>query len=741
MLFFVRHGEAEHNVNHILSTKIDDGVPLTKTGEEQAREIGEDLAPETIDIIYTSPLLRTRQTAEIIKKSGNIKAKIVVDERIREIEAGDMDKRTIEEWKQQFDRKDRFYDNPHNGESEADVEKRFLDFLNDVAKKHKGKNIIIVTHGALLRLAEKYFKNLRENEIFALTPLLPPGTVKTYSLSQIPRNDRGEIDLHRPYIDAVVFECKQCGGDMHRVPDVLDCWFESGSMPYASKQLDVRKGEPQHFPADFIAEGLDQTRGWFYTLHVLANALFQKPAFKNVIVNGIVLAEDGQKMSKSKKNYPDPHIIFDTYGADAMRFYLMNSQVVRAEDLRFTEAGVSEVVRKVLLPLWNAYSFFVTYANIDRWHPEEKSNATFLQATSSRSKLDRWILAELGHLVRCFEEKMDAYELDAACREIPDFLDKLTNFYIRRNRRRFWKSEADDDKNTAFCTLYVVLKTFCQVLAPICPYITEEIWQNLKTSHDTPSIHHSDYPKSNFVDDTEANALRLEMDSVRTIISLSLSLRAKKKIRVRQPLSLLRIALPKHLSKEMILENKAILLEEVNVKQIEIVCNPKELGEQIATPNARKLGPVFGKDMQHIIREAKAGNFVQHDDGSITVAEKWNIAQEDITIGFIGKEGEDVESEKGIVVALNTTISDTLKKEGVAREIIRHVQELRKEAQYDISDRIIVGISGADEVVAEFGDMIRSEVLATEIMSTLDTPKRKKEVEIEGEVIKLEVGK
>jgi isoleucyl-tRNA synthetase len=738
-LFVARHGEGHHNVQDILSTKHDDGVEITEKGKEQAAEMGKMLAEKDIDVVYVSPLLRTQQTAKIIMENGNIQAEVITDDRICEINAGEMDGKMIEEWKAQFEGKNRFRDNPHNGESEADVEKRFLPFLKEISEKHEGKNILVVTHGALLRLAEKYFKNLKEDEIFALTPLLGPGTMKEYSFTQIPRNDNGEVDLHRPYVDKVVFECEKCGSDMHRIPDVLDCWFESGSMPYASQELDVRDGAPERFPADFIAEGLDQTRGWFYTLHVLGNALFQKPAFKNVIVNGIVLAEDGQKMSKSKKNYPDPQLVFDKYGADAMRFYLMNSQVVRAEDFRFSEEGVAEVLRKVILPLWNSYSFFVTYANIDEWKPVgSPPGKGELEGVAPNNKLDQWILAELGHLVKNFEEKMDAYELDAACREIPEFLDKLTNFYIRRNRRRFWKSEADGDKNAAFQTLYTVLKTFCQVLAPVCPYVTEEIWQNLKQENDVDSVHHSLYPS---VKTQNNESLRTEIDAVRTIVSLALAIRAKKKIRVRQPLASITIVPPFNVDYSTIQDNSSIIEDEVNVKIVRTRKILQGIAEQIAKPDARKLGPKFGKEVQFIIKEAKAGNFVKNDDGTVTVAEKWHLQADEIEIGFVGKEGLDVESSHGIVVALDTEITEELQKEGMAREIIRHIQELRKAAEYDIADRITVAISGADEVVSDFGEMIAAETLAMEIVETqhLASPDKNIEVEIEGEKIMLAV--
>jgi isoleucyl-tRNA synthetase len=748
-IFVVRHGEGEHNQKKILSSSVDDAIPLTKKGQQQAKEIGEKLKGRNIDFVFSSPLLRTRQTTEKVLEACGEQKEVYIDQRIREIDAGDMNEKSLEEWNKHFKKGPKFTQNPHNGESYADVEKRVRDFLMDIREKYKHKNILVVAHGVVLRIITKYFLFLEEEETLALP--LPPGEMREFSFTQLPVNTSQDVDLHRPYIDEIVFDCSKCNGDMHRVSDVLDCWFESGSMPYASQTdntplmrelkkhySSLKKNTYSGFPADFIAEGLDQTRGWFYTLHTLGNIIFGKPTFKNVVVNGIVLAEDGQKMSKSKKNYPDPKIIFDTYGADAMRFYLMNSPAVRADDLCFSEKGVSEVLRKTLLPLWNAYSFFVTYANIDKWQkPKKKYSNNTPPQFFPKNKLDRWILTELRYLVEKFREKMNTYEIDAACREIPYFLDHLTNFYIRRSRRRFWKAEITSDKEEAFHTLYEVLRTISQVLAPISPFITEKIWQNLRQEHEETSIHHCSFPSHKYF--PKENKLQSEILAVRTIISLALSIRSTTKIRVRQPLSVIKIALPPSLPSSVVLENIYIIQEEINVKSVEVSNEPGELGTMIAKPDAKKLGPRFGKDIQHIIREAKQGNLVQNDDGTYTI-DKWKVDSNELEIGFLGKEGLNVESEKGIVVALDTHISPELREEGIAREIIRHIQELRKIAKYHISDRIDVKISGVNKVVKNYGEsLIKPEVLAQTICEEMKNPDEEKEVNVEGEFIQIAV--
>jgi isoleucyl-tRNA synthetase len=315
-------------------------------------------------------------------------------------------------------------------------------------------------------------------------------------------------DLHKHHVDKITFELN--GKTYRRTPEVLDCWFESGSMPYAQQHYPFERAAEldKFFPADFIAEGLDQTRGWFYTLMLLGTALFDQSPYKNVIVNGLVLAEDGRKMSKRLKNYPDPVHVMDTYGADALRLYMINSPIVRAEDLCFSEQGVVHSLRHLLIPWWNAYSFLVTYANVDGWSPQ--SGAARGQSSGVRgqpgsepatrnlqpatSLMDRWILSTLDHLTGDVVAAMDAYDLQQAVRPLVQFIDDLTNWYIRRSRRRFWKSEDDADKTRAYETLHTVLLRLCQIAAPFTPFISEEIYRNLRTPDMPESVHLCDYP-------------------------------------------------------------------------------------------------------------------------------------------------------------------------------------------------------------------------------------------------------
>jgi isoleucyl-tRNA synthetase len=475
-------------------------------------------------------------------------------------------------------------------------------------------------------------------------------------------------------------------------------------MPYAQNHYPFENKQyfEENFPADFIAEGLDQTRGWFYTLHVLSSALFEKPAFKNVIVNGIVLAEDGQKMSKSKKNYPDPHKVFEKFGVDAVRFTLMNSPVVRSDDLRFSEKAVLENMKNIFLPLWNSYSFFVTYANIDEWAPGKT-------ALYPSSKLDLWILTELRELIMIVTQKMENYELFESVRGMAAFLQKLTNSYIRRSRRRFWKSGMGQDKEEAFFTLHTVLVNFCQVLAPVAPFITEHIYKNLTKE---ASVHLTDFPDyKQFADDP---GLRQEFDVVETIISLGLSLRAEKKMKLRQPLLSGEIFLPPSLPSEKIIhENEEVIKNELNIKKLEVVSDIKSLAQKIIKPNARVLGPKFGKDMQQIIDAAKSGQFKEKDGGA-QVGEYF-LEEGTYKVEFLSREGFDVASEKGIVVALDMSLTQNLKNEGFVRELIRYVQEARKEAGLDVADRIQLVINGTPEllnVFEQFQEEISAEVLA-----------------------------
>ncbi len=684
-----------------------------------------------------------------------------------------------------------------------------------------------------------------------------------------------------------------CSGKMKRIEEVLDCWFESGSMPYASNHF---MGEDKDFPsADFIAEGLDQTRGWFYTLHVLGCALFGKNIFKNVITNGIVLAEDGQKMSKSKKNYPDPNIIFDKYGADAIRFYMLNSPVVRGENFRFAENGVAEVLKQIILPLRSSYQFFSTYANIDNWQPTkflfvrhgegdhnvahiysgnvknehhltEKGRAqvtatakhirnfdvlvaspfirtqetaeilkkeckfegeiitddrvrelffgnlegkTFLPkterlsnketeqpeavakrisefmqemaqkypgktiavathggtvleaiATANRvpagsddylrvfqpptgtetvvfaepvpkTELDQWILSELQTLIEQYKGHFDAYDLEGALKLIPGFIDNLNNWYLRRSRRRFWAPDMSEEKQSGYETLHHVLFMLSKILAPVCPFFAEDMYQKLAHGE---SVHLTFFPfaKTEWQNKKVEDKIRLS----REIVSLAAGIRARAKIKLRQPLSKM----------QFVTTNKAgldmdILREEVNVKEVEQLTSVKGLAQQVVRVDAKKVGPRLGKKVQELIGKGKSGDFELLKNGDVKIGDEVLTAEE-FSFGFVCEEGIEAEATAQTVVILNTEISDELKLEGFSREVIRAIQELRKKKDFDIADRISIRYATDSAVMKEVfkkfesliaGETLAEEVIHGEIIDPLE------ELDIDGENLTLEI--
>jgi len=557
--------------------------------------------------------------------------------------------------------------------------------------------------------------------------------LKARSGGKLPMRN-GELDLHKPYIDEITFQCVQCGKMMRRIPEVLDCWFESGAMPYAQLHYPFENKQEfeDNFPANFIAEGLDQTRGWFYTLHVLASILFDKPAFKNVIVNGILLAADGEKLSKRKKNYPDPNVLFETKGVDSTRMFLYSSTAPLAEDVRFSEKHVEEVVKKFTLTLWNTYSFFTTYANIDQWNPKNMK-----KSFEPSHKLDQWILSELNQLIATVTSEMDDYNLTRATRPMMDFVDNLSNWYVRRSRRRFWKSENDVDKFEAYQTLYMVLTTFTRLLAPFMPFIAEEIYRNLTGEE---SVHLSDWPKA--VKAYIRPELNKENHLIRQIVTLGHAVRDKANIKVRQPLRLVQVGLPVNVDEKMVLAQKDVICEELNVKNMAIIKDVADFVKRVVIPNAKVLGPRYGKDVQEIIKKAKAGEFEINDDGTVKVA-GFVLGEGDFEMGFMGRQGYDVASEAGLSVVLDTKISEELKLEGQAREIVRMIQDLRKEADYRVDERIYVLIkseSALKEAVFAFADYIKRETLAIEIQEKGDLDwDREKELEIDGMRLKVAV--
>ncbi len=530
-------------------------------------------------------------------------------------------------------------------------------------------------------------------------------------------------DIHKHKIDDITFE--KNGKTYKRINEVFDCWFESGAMPYAQSHypFENKAAFEKNFPAEYIAEGLDQTRGWFYTLVVLGVALFGKSPFKNVIVNGLILAEDGKKMSKSLKNYPEPKIVLDKYGADALRFYLMNSPAVKAEPLRFSERGVENVVKNVILPVWNVYSFFVMYANIDKWKAKTVKPASINKLSN---KLDRWILSELHTLVKQVTEEMDDYNLQAL-RPIYHFIEQLTNWYIRRSRRRFWKSDNDQDKEQGYQTLYTVLTTLCQVMAPYMPLLSENIYRNLTNAE---SVHLTDWPKFNKA--AIDKDLNQEIELVMQIARLGNAARARAKIKNRQPLQKVQIGVPEALHHLLQKDQLEVLKEELNVKEIDIADDPSVIAKTVVRPDPKLLGPKFGKDVQFIIQEAKIGNFELLENGSIKVGQ-FELTPEEFNVGYESQEGLDVESDHGIVVALDTKVTSELKKEGIARDLIRIIQDMRKEADYNVDDRIQVSIQAKGDphdAMTEFKDLIEKETLST-IQATFDSSDLSKKLELD----------
>lgn len=675
-------------------------------------------------------------------------------------------------------------------------------------------------------------------------------------------------DLHKHFVDDLTWKCEKCAGKMRRIEEVLDCWFESGAMPYASHKF---HGETADFPsADFIAEGLDQTRGWFYTLHVLGCALFGKNIFKNVITNGIVLAEDGQKMSKSKKNYPDPNLVFDKYGADAMRYYLLSSPVVRGENFRFAEHGVAEVLKSIILPLRSTYQFFSTYANIDGWTPTEftfirhgegdhnvkciysgksdnphhltevgkkqvqetcknigefdiiitspfvrtRETADILKRECgfqgeiivddrvrelyfgvlegkeflsrqkrmaektteqpeavqnrlreflidmgnqypgkkvivcshggvlmaldalearwktheeilrlpvpqtgkirkiypepvSENELDQWILSVLQELLQEYSKNMDAYDLEGALRPIPLFIDQLNNWYLRRNRQRFWAAGLSREKANGYATLHHVLQTLSKILAPICPFFAEELFQNLGGGE---SVHLELLPQ--YREEWMTVSLNQKMEQVRDIVGLSAGIRARAKVKLRQPLARLQVSVahPENLDLD-------VIAAEANVKTVELL-SEKELAAiatKIVKVNARMVGKKFGSKVQELIQKGKAGDFMELENGVVEIAGEQLILGE-YEMGYLTAEGMEAEASVNAVVLLDTEITPELEIEGISREIIRAIQDLRKTSGFEISDHISVQWNTEDEKIvkafARFGDKISGEVLA-----------------------------
>jgi len=534
-------------------------------------------------------------------------------------------------------------------------------------------------------------------------------------------------DLHKHVVDEVSMPCASCGGTMRRVPEVLDVWFESGSMPYAQDHYPFENADTfgRKFPADYIAEGLDQTRGWFYTLLVLSTAIFDDSPFRNCVVNGLILAEDGRKMSKSLKNYPDPMELLSRHGADSLRAYLITSPLLKAEPLRFTEDGLREVTRTVILPLWNAYSFFTTYAEADGITRQDLADAPPVE---QRSELDRWILSKLQSLISEVNEMMEGYYLYAVVPPMVEFIDHLTNWYIRRSRRRFWRAReaSDTDKLSAFATLYDVLVTFSKVIAPVLPFVTEEIYQGLVVSRrgedetGPVSIHLADYPtaRADLID----TDLERDMAAVRQVVTLARSLRVTAGIRVRQPLESLTVFSRHENLLEAITTHTAVIADELNVRRVITGTDELVAVDVHAKADFKVLGPRLGPKVRSVagaiadldgttIESLLEGGTIELDGHEITAA--------DITVQRTPKAGRVVAAEGRLSVALDVQLTDELIAEGLAREFINRIQQVRRDMDLDVTDRIAVQWATDDDAVVaaieNHAELIATEILAVEL--------------------------
>jgi isoleucyl-tRNA synthetase/bisphosphoglycerate-dependent phosphoglycerate mutase len=703
----VRHGQTDWNLAGTCQGQAD--RKLTDVGRQQAHDQGKKLKGKRFDIIITSDLVRCVETAEIIAKELDMS----VAEKwplLRERYFGSWQGQQIEALLRKYpcsiEQKQLAFHTAAapDGETLSRYLARGRAICEELVRRFPGKRVLLVAHGGIVQSLRTFTENLS----FAQGRDTAPENAEAVG-----------IQVH-PFL--------------RRVPEVLDCWFESGSMPYAQghhpfsthkvlsrhctvdvldgpvRKVRVHKGHdhPPGFPADFIAEGVDQTRGWFYTLTVLAAALYKEPAFIHCVVNGTVLAEDGRKMSKRLKNYPDPLEVVERHGADALRFTLMRSPAVRGEDMRFSEKLVEETMRSVILPLWNAYGFFVTYANAAGYQGDADRQR-------SSHPLDRYILTEVQDLVNRVTEEIDGYDLSATCGQFLETIDALTNWYIRLSRRRFaGKTAAEDgetaseqDQQDALDTLYEVLVTMSQLLAPFCPYVTDAIYLNL-ASDPHGSVHLTDWPQPRPLQTSE-NAVLKRHRMLRTIVTLGLKLRADKKVKVRCPLAKATVALPPALALDD--ESVALLAQELNVKRVEVTDDPGSIGERVLLIDARKVGPRIGAKVQGLIAAGKNGEFEEREGGGFLVHGEI-IEADEAQLLYRGNEGQDIASEQGIVIALDMRVTDDLALEGEARDLIRAIQKLRKDNGYAFGEKVAMGIEAPEDLWKAFGPLIAKETNA-----------------------------
>lgn len=558
-----------------------------------------------------------------------------------------------------------------------------------------------------------------DGEMFAIGSIeeLKEGFVEENG-KRISVRDIQNLDLHKPFVDKILFE--KNGKIFKRTPELIDVWYDSGSMPFAQYHYPFENKEifEKNFPADFISEGIDQTRGWFYTLHAIATLVFDNVSYKSCLVNDLILDKTGQKMSKSRGNTVDPFELFEKYGADATRWYLINNSPPWRPTL-FDEEDLAESKRKFFGTLLNTYSFFALYANIDNFTFQED-----LIKYEERPEIDRWIISKLNSLVKEYVELMDDYDVTKATRSIASFtIDELSNWYVRRCRRRFWKSEMNHNKISAYQTLYECLITISKLISPFTPFIAEEIFQNLNSitkRESYKSVHLSFLPEVTFID----KELEDKMEIAQKVVYLTRSMRAKLNLKIRQPLRKIMIVVPSS-RKNALKEMKDVILEEVNIKEMEILKDDSEIVNKSAKPNFKAIGPKFGKLVNQVANAIK--QFSKNEIEKIEKGESVKIKIENEELEIIPEyleiisseiKGWSVTSEGGITVAMDTELTEDLIAEGLAREFVNRVQNMRKDAGFEVTDRINISFV-ADKLFVEyinkFKNYISNETLAVNI--------------------------
>ncbi len=544
-------------------------------------------------------------------------------------------------------------------------------------------------------------------------------------MSELAGEDLSDLDLHRPFVDEVQFDCPECDGKMNRVLELIDVWFDSGSMPVAQWHYPFENKEQfeQQFPADYICEAVDQTRGWFYSLHAISTLLFEQVSFRNVLSLGLILDEDGLKMSKSRGTVVDPWDVINEHGADAFRWYLYTASPP-GQERRFSVDLVGEVMRNFTLTLWNVYRFFVQYARIDEWKPGDGAS---IKAGEIENDLDRWLLSELHTLTRNVTSALDNYDVLGATRPIQSFVDTLSKWYLRRSRRRIWKSESDRDKETAYATLHQALTTVSKLLAPSMPFLAEELYQNLVTSVDRSapeSVHIADWPSydKGLIDEK----LNADMRLVMRLASLGHSARNQAAIKVRQPLSEASFSVGSLKETNALEEYAYILADELNVKKVSALASAGEAVSYSLNPLPKQLGqkyksgfPEVRKAIMDLDAESAALRLMNGETVSVTVGdEQLEILPDEVEVRAEARSGLVVASEAAYLAALQTELTPELVREGLRNEFVRRVQDLRKQADFDVSDRINMQVSASpdlEQAIREHRDYIMGETLTLKL--------------------------